>query len=179
MQNLFRLANIVGLDTDNTQHSVALKEAMHGVVDQDAFIDYCRDHKAKIITYGKHEKPERLDTLATAFKQIQEDARLESSYTQAELYGKQVAGLVEQCRNFVEDNYIDFKNVKGQFKDHQIRCLESIGSTAMIIEYSRTNKLASEVCKAYVATLKPAKSYEQLGSPDSQKILRLAKKALK
>jgi len=31
MQNLYRLANIIGLDTTNAQHTVALEEAMLGI----------------------------------------------------------------------------------------------------------------------------------------------------
>ena len=45
MQNLYRLANIMGLSTDNMQQTVALKESLIGIDNVDEFLDFCRDKK--------------------------------------------------------------------------------------------------------------------------------------
>ena len=65
MQNLYRLANVMGLDANNPQHTVALKEAMHNISNQNEFIEYCRSHKDGVEYSTKVEK---LDTLSTRYK---------------------------------------------------------------------------------------------------------------
>lgn len=68
MQNLYRLANVMGLDASSPQHTVALKEAMLNIVDQNDFIEYCRLHKDGVEYATKVEK---LDTLAVRYKKIE------------------------------------------------------------------------------------------------------------
>lgn len=152
MQQLFRLANVVGLDTDNTQHSIALKEAMHEIKDPEAFIEYCRDHKETIKTFGKHEKAERLDTLATRYKKLQDQADL--PHAKAELSSKTLDDLFANLRMWLKNEVEvgkdpDLKKIKlgGDlyFTDAQADALIQIGSNICLIELSEQNKLKTEI----------------------------------
>lgn len=178
MHNLYRLANIVGLDTENTQHTVALKEAMHGVEDQEDFLEYCRANKASIKTFGKGEKPERLDTLSTQYKKLQEDKLLESKYSRAEEYADVLSEMVKLSRDYVETKCVDFDMIKmdgKKFKDHQIRCLRSIGSTIAIIEYSRVGTLKGKIIAEYKKNVKIKYNVDKQALTSNQKkVMQLA-----
>jgi len=106
MQNLYRLANIIGLDTTNAQHTVALEEAMLGIEEVEAFLEYVRDKK-EAIEYAT--KTEKLDTLATMYKKLQANAKL--PHETAMNFSKQLTHKVEQARTFIK-NQIELGNEK-------------------------------------------------------------------
>jgi len=96
--------------------------------------------------------------LTNKYLQQQEDIILGSKYDQGEKYAKALAAKVKECRDFVEDNFIDFSNLKVEgekyFKDHELRMLKKIGSREAVLEYSKINRLAGEIYKEYVKALR-------------------------
>lgn len=169
MTDLYRLANIVGLDTTNAQHSVALQEAMHGIKDPEAFLDYCRDHKEGITTYGKNEKPERLDTLASRYKRLQDQAELPTD--QAELSAQKLCDMFDKVRLILK-NALDegrapkLKNIKADdhqyFTDAQAEALEKIGSLAYVIDLCETGELKDRLIDLYLEKYIKKSKYSSL-----------------
>lgn len=155
MQKLYKIANIVGLDSRNTQHTMAITDAIEGVGDIDRFIEYLRRNKNGI---QYETKTEKLDTLSTKYRKIIEDEVLSAGYTKGEQYARALAYKVKQCRSTVEFNNCDFINIQtdGQkfFKEHELRALEATGSRNTVIENSKLNRLAGEIYAFYVQSLK-------------------------
>lgn len=171
MQNLFRLANIVGLDTNNAQHSVALEEAMFGIDDQEAFLDYCRDHKESITTYGKNEKPERLDTLATRYKKLQAQALL--PHADAELSSRTLTDLFDNVRMWLKNEIEvgrdpDLRKITlggdRYFSDKQADAIDQIGRVAHVIELSERNELTEALTQLYLSKFVKKSRYNALSA---------------
>ncbi len=184
MQNLFRLANIVGLDTTNAQHSVALEEAMFGITDQEAFLEYCRDHKNEITTYGKIEKPERLDTLSTRYKKLQDQALL--PYEDAELSARTLSALFLNVRMYLKneieigrDPKLKMIRLGGDpyFTDKQAEAIDQIGRLAHIIELSETNELTEALRQLYLSKYIKESRYDAL-TTGQQKVAGLIGRTL-
>ena len=174
MQNLFRLANIMGLDTNDAQHTALLKESMFNITDPEDFLNYCRNQKDGIEYMNRVEK---LDLLATKYKKQAEDKLLESKFTQGEQYAKALSAKITECRNFIEDNNISFGEIRGEnkskyFEDHELRMLEKIGSQISVIEYSKINRLAGEIYKKYVEAIRQ-QHLEQKALPINPKVKAL------
>lgn len=179
MENLFRLANIFGLDADNKQHSLAIADALKCIQDQHGFIEYCRQHKAGIEYVSKTEK---LDILAERFKTVEIDARLAESYKKGDKYAVALTKKVKECMSSVEDAGCEWRNIrlggKAFFEKHELRALSEVGSTTVVIEYARTAKLADEIAELYKNKLKQ-KERKTLAGGTQKDVLKLAKTAVR
>jgi len=174
MQNLYRVANIFGLDVDNTQHTVVIGDALQGIGNQDAFIEYCREHKSSIEYVSKTEK---LDMLAGRYKDVELNARLAESYAKGDKYAVTLAKKVKESMTTVEDNCCKWKHIKldGKpfFEEHELRALDEVGSTSVVIEYARTAKLVDEIAGLYKNKLKQ-KERKALAGGAQNDVLKLA-----
>ena len=169
-----RLANVMGMDINNAQHGVGIADALTGITNPEAFVLYCREQK-DAVTYSN--RVEKLDTLATRYKKIEEEKLLENKYTQGEKYAKALSAKIIECRNFIEDNDISFSEIRGEnkatyFEDHELRMLEKIGSQITVIEYSKVNRLAGEIYKKYVEAIRQQR-IEQKSLPINPKVKAL------
>lgn len=166
MHSSIILAGVLGIDITDKANAVFMEDVTHDIKDMKAFIAYCKDKKGNIKTFGKMEKIERLDTLATEYKELERTAALEAKYVAYEKYAKEVAALVKESREFVQEKCCKFSeltlNGEEYFKDHQIRALEAVGSQEVVIEYSYTNRLAGEIYKKCIEFNREKKPYEQL-----------------
>jgi len=174
MVSFERVANIFGLDINNAQHTVGISDALQGINNQDAFIEYCREHKSSIEYVSKTEK---LDMLAGRYKDVELDARLAESYAKGDKYAVTLAKKVKECMSTVEDNYCKWKHIKLDckpfFEEHELRALDEVGSTAVVIEYARTAKLVDEIAKLYKDKLKQ-KERKALTGGTQKDVLKLA-----
>ena len=169
-----RLANIIGLDINNAQHSVAIDESLYGVTDKEAFLDYCRDFKDGI-QYST--KPERLDTLATAYKKLQNEALL--PHDQARSFSKQLSAKVEDARIYLK-NELEVGNDRpfsrltqgGEryFTEKELRALAELGSPMHLILLSEENKLESHLTKLFLGKYVVKAKYASL--TDSEKKIK-------
>ena len=169
-----RLANITGLDISNAQHSVAIDEALIGISDTEAFIEYCRDKKDGIEYATKTEK---LDTLATRYKRLQEQSMLPTG--QAEESSTALAQKVEAARVYLK-NEIEVGNDKpfsrlkqdGEryFSDKELEALAEIGSSRYLIELSETHELKNALSKLFISKYVKVKKYNALS--DGQKKMK-------
>jgi hypothetical protein len=172
------LAGVMGLDLSDVNHAVFIAESTRGINDINDFIQYCRDNKSGIEYATKTEK---LDILSTRYLKQQEDIILGAKYLQGEKYARALSAKVKECRNFVEENYIEFKNlsVAGEkyFKDHELRMLEKIGSKQVVLEYSKTNTLASKIYDEYAKAINL--HHKQKSLPNQNKeVMKLVSSAL-
>ena len=144
------LAGVMGMNLSDVNHAVFIAETTKDISDMDDFITYCRENKNKI-EYAT--KTERLDTLAIRYLKQQEDIILGAKFKQAEKYAIALSKKVKECRTFVEDNYIGFENVgtagAKHFTADELRMLKMIGSTNIVIEYSKVNRLSQVIYDNY------------------------------
>lgn len=159
-----QLANIMGLDTDKAQHNLALKDTLHRVTDKKAFVEYCRRNKDGIEYATKTEK---LDTLATRFKKLEEEAKL--PHNKADGFCETLTQKVEEVRTFIKDNQeviIGFRNIKLEeaqyFTDQECKALEETGSIRLIIELAETHKLKEALKKVFMDKFQEKSKYKQL-----------------
>ena len=161
-----RIANSMGLDISNAQHSVAITEAIHGVEDKEAFYHYLSDKKSSI---EYETKPERLLTLSRMYKKIQENIKLPHDIANA--FSKQLAHKVKQTRNIVEEKNIVFSMLKvdGEkfFTEKELKALQGIGSVIYIIESSRQNTLEDQLIDLFLGKYIAKSKYTAL--TDNQK----------
>jgi len=152
-----RLANATGLDIANAQHSVAIAEALHGIEDQNAFLDFCVEKKDGIKTFGKAEKPERLITLSRRYKKLQEQAAL--PHDTAKTFSGKLTDKVSQVRLSIKNAYEAGNNrpfstlkVNGErfFTDKELNALASIGSINYIIELSETGEMKGKLIDLFM-----------------------------
>ena len=171
-----RLANIAGLDTKDPQHSVAIKEALFGIEDTEAFLEYCRDHK-NLIEY--QTKTERLDTLATRYKKIQADAKL--PHELANSFSKNLAHKVEQVRIFMRNRLEEGKDtplnkifIDGNrfFTDKEVNALSEFGSIFALIDLSENGELEDRLIDLFIGKFVAKAKYQQLGS-GQKKVLKM------
>jgi len=182
MQNLYRLANIMGLDTENTQHTVLLKESMHDIDDAGAFLEFCRDKKEGIEYSTKTEK---LDTLATMYKKLQNKAKL--PHETAMNFSKQLTHKVEQARTYIK-NQIEQGNerpfssltVDGHkfFTDKELKALSSLGRSSVIIELSEQLKMEDSLIKLFLSKYITKSKYKAL-TDGQQQVKHLIQNAIK
>jgi len=152
-----RLANATGLDIANAQHSVAIAEALHGIEDQNAFLDFCVEKKDGITTYGKAEKPERLMTLARRYKKLQEQVKL--PHDTANTFSNNLTNKVSQVRLSIKNAYeagnsrpFSTLKVNGEkfFTDKELTALATLGSITYIIELSETNEIKTKLIDLFM-----------------------------
>jgi len=166
-----RLANLMGLDINNSQHSVAITEALHGVEDVNMFYDFCNDKK-----YGIEytTKPERLMILATRYKKLQDDAKL--PIENANNFSRLIVIKVEECKTFIK-NQIENGNprpfsslrIDGSryFTDKELKALATLGSSSYIIELTELGELQEKLTEKFLQFYKKKASYTAL--TDGQK----------
>jgi len=161
-----KLANVMGMDIDNAQHGVGIADALNGIEEPAAFIEYCRDKKNGIEYENRIEK---LDTLATMYKKIQENIKL--PHDTAKAFSKQLSHKVKQTRNIVEDKNIVFSMLKvdGEkfFTEKELKALQGIGSVIYIIESSRQNTLEEQLIDLFLGKYIAKSKYTAL--TDNQK----------
>jgi len=171
-ETTYRIANIFGLDTNKAQHTVAILDALNGIEKLDEFVVFCRDKKHGIEYASKTEK---LDMLSAQFKSLEEDKRLALTYDKAKSYAENLSHKVRECRTFVEEKECNFVVVvvgsEKYFKDHELKALKEVGSVMLVIEYSRQNKLKSEIEKLYMSKIKQ-KSLGCSGNKDVKALLK-------
>ena len=146
MQNLYRLANIMGLNTDNMQQTVALKESLVGINDVDEFLDFCRDKKDGIEYSTKTEK---LDTLSTMYKKLQHQKSL--PHDTAKTFTHQIVEKVEAVRIHIKNKiaegddrkqFTDYMKVDMPFNAKEISALNGLNKRPThIISMSESNTL--------------------------------------
>lgn len=176
-----RLANISGLDINNTQHSVAIDEAFIGVEDKEAFLQYCRDYKEGVL-YAT--RTERIDVLATRYKKLQEQATIPMN--QLEQFCEILSKKVEVARAFIK-NQIQTNNNKPfstlyvngirYFRQEELKALSRLKISALtMVEMSELGTLREELLNAlirtYIINKKEALTDEQ------KKIQQLTQKAV-
>lgn len=172
-----RLANITGLDINNAQHSVAVDEALHGIEDTEAFLEYCRDKKEGI-TFSA--KPERLDTLATRYKKLQAAAKLPTDL--ADSFSTVLCEKVESCRVYIKNeievgNDRPFSRLRTDgvpfFTLKELKALAELGSPSHIIALAEENTLKDELVKLFISKFAIKSKYELL-SDNQKKVHALA-----
>jgi hypothetical protein len=172
------LAGVLGLDISKAEHALFIAESTKNIINIDDFIRYCRNNKTGI-EYAT--KTERLDILTTRYLQQQEDTILNAKYKQGEEYAKVLAAKVKSCRNFVEDNYIEFSQLgadgKKYFKDHELRMLERLGSKEVVLEYSKINKLSQQIYDEYIKAIQIQHKQKSLPN-QSRDVMQLVRSAL-
>lgn len=166
MKQAYRLSNIFGLDANNAQHSIAVLDAINGIDDVEAFIDYCRDHKEGIEYVSKTEK---LDILANKYKKLQESSKLPTDTAIG--FSKQIARKISEARTVIKnsmeegvDRPISRLSVDGEkfFSDKEIKALSEIGSVNYIISLSETGDLEEKLIELFVSKFRSKTKYESL-----------------
>ena len=156
-----RLANTMGLDINNAQHSVAITEALYGIEDVNSFLEFCVDKKNGI---DYETKTEKLMTLSTMYKKLQERSKL--PHDTAKSFSKQLSYKVEQTRNIVEDKNIAFSMISVDgikfFTEKELKALQGIGSIVYIIESSRNHTLEEQLMDLFLGKFIAKSKYEAL-----------------
>lgn len=134
MQNLFRLASIMGLDTNNAQHTVLIKESLFGITDSENFLNYCRSQKDGIEYMNRVEK---LDLLATRYKKNINNIPselLDSFCTELARKFKEAISVLRDQESYLTDNLEKLK-VKGvpYFSKKEITLLDAVGKLNRLI----------------------------------------------
>lgn len=177
-----RLANIVGLDIRNAQHSVVIDEALIGIEDTEAFLQFCRDQKEGI---EYNTKPERLDTLATRYKKKQEYDKL--PHKTADGFTDKIVIKVLEARTTIK-NLLEagegrpFSRLKldGElyFTVQELNALATLGSPTHIIDLCETGELKAALVDVFVKQYLSNAKDKQLGNKE-RSVLKLASSASK
>jgi len=171
-----RIANLMGLDLNSAQHSVAIDEALIGIEDTEAFYQFLSDKKNGI---EYETKPERLLTLSRMYKKLQEQVKLPNET--AMNFSKQLTHKVEQARTYIK-NQIELGNerpfssltVDGHkfFTDKEIKALSGLGRSSVIIELSEQHKLEDSLTDLFLSKFISKSKHESLTS-GQQRMKRL------
>lgn len=153
----YRLANLMGLSVENTQHSVCIKEAMFnaGEHNLESFYEFCVDHKNGI---EFETKTERLITLSRRFKKNLEQSLLPKE--DANKFSRVVAVKVELARLKIK-NEIEIGGIcpfsrlrsKGDpyFSTKEINALAAVSKfPEVLIEMSELGTLEEAIEKLYL-----------------------------
>jgi len=176
MQNLYRLANIIGLDTTNAQHTVALEEAMFGIEEVEAFLEYVRDKK-EAIEYAT--KTEKLDTLATMYKKLQANAKL--PHETAQSFSKQLTKKIGMIKTIAKNKLeigdeVDLSKFKGGgdslFSVKEVSAIKELGRMEAILEMHDMHRLEDELMKLFLGKYVAKSKYEALSS-NQQRVKRI------
>jgi len=161
-----KLANVMGMDMDKAQHGVGIVDALTGIEDQEAFIEFCRDKKDGIEYSNRVEK---LDTLAQRYKKLQVEAKL--PHNTAHTFSSNLANKVLTARSFIK-NEINIGNAKpfssivldGEkyFTDKETKALSELGSSNYLIELSEQNILSDKLTELFLSKYIAKAKYESL-----------------
>lgn len=159
------LDTILNIKLDNDFSIADIEEHLSKVNDIIAYRSYVRDNMKRADIEFKSGFQKYI-ILTDEFLEMEENSKLSGVKTKAEIYAKTVADKVEQCRNVVEDNNVLFRQIKKDgemlFEIHELNCLAGIGSTSVIIEYSRMCLLEGMINEYYLKSFKKKKAYEHL-----------------
>lgn len=151
------LDKILNIKIDNPLVIEDMKLELGKVNDIVAYRIYIRDHLDIEYKTGF----QKFIILTNQYLDIEEDQVLQITqvYSKADQYAKKVSDKVKECRTFVEDNLCAFAKVKFEggdllFEDHEIRCLEAVGTDLIVCEYSRMNLLFGHIKNDYVKNTK-------------------------
>ncbi len=150
-----RLANVMGLDIKNAQHSVAIDEALFGIEDPEAFLEFCRQQKEGI---EYQTKTERLDTLATRYRKNIEDAKI--PHDTANKFSDNLAEKVHIAKSFIK-NQIELGNPrpfstlrvdgKPYFTQKELTALTKLGSISYLMHLADTSELKQKLRDLFIA----------------------------
>ena len=153
-----RLMNLFGLDAKNSQHTAAVEEALHGIVRQNKFYDFCASQKDGIEFQAKTEK---LLTLSRRYRKIEEEQSLpkESAKTFAARLTRKFGAAKTTVKNAYDDGKpAPISNLYSggakYFTDKEISALASIGSTWQIINAYETGRMEAEIEAKYISNAK-------------------------
>lgn len=162
----FRIANLIGLDINNAQHSVAIDEALIGIDDTESFYEYMRDKKDGI-EYAT--KPEKLISLSHSYKKLQNEALL--PHTTAKNFSVQLSEKVESARVFLK-NEIEIGNDKpfsrlkvdgdSYFTEKELAALSEIGTSRYLIELAERDELRNKLIDLFLSKFQAKAKYETL-----------------
>jgi hypothetical protein len=160
------ICEILNIKADNELVVADIQSKIALVNDVAAYTDYVRSEFNKD-AYEFMTGFQKFISITDKYLKIQEDKILEPQYEKAEKYAKHLSAKVKHCREFVRDNSVGFENIAAEgekfFKDHELRMLERIGSVTVVIHVSGLNRLAGEIYKEYVKSLR-----ERYSSRDKQ-----------
>jgi len=159
----------MGLDANNPQHTVALKEAMSGIENQEAFLDYCRNAKNGI---EYETKVEKLDTLATRYKKNQELNALPLDMLKAfsrKLYQKFTDAIyvIRDHEAFLSSKGLQQLKLNKQqlFTLKEIEVLNAVGSLSYLISLYELHRLKEAIYETCVKkSLLKRRAEKQLGN---------------
>ncbi|DAB40789.1 MAG TPA: hypothetical protein CFH81_00335 [Sulfurovum sp. UBA12169] len=163
-----RLANIVGLDINNAQHSVAIDEALIGIEDTEAFLQFCRDKKDGI---EYTTKPERLDALATRYKKQQQQTKL--PHATADSFCDKIVQKVNTSRikikNMIENDEVSpFSKLHLEgvryFTIQELKALATLRTAAHIIELCERGDLKTALIESFMKQYLVTSKDKQLDS---------------
>ena len=163
MQNLYRLANIMGLETKDPQHTALLKESMHGIVDPEEFLEYCRTQKDGIVYSNRVEK---LDMLATRYKNTINNIPTELLQT----FSKEITNKFKTAIQVLRDNEeyltddLSRLKVEGQqyFTNKELDLMNSTGKLNRLINLYELGTLYDALYAASVKKTLLAKKQASL-----------------
>ena len=177
------LAAVIGLDLTEATNAVLVAEVTKGIDNMQDFIEYCRNNKNSI---EYQTKTERLDTLATNYKLIQEEAKLPTE--DAKAFARNIAIKVEGVRLFVK-NLLDkgeqtpfskLRKPDGElfFSIKELRALALIGPPTLILDYAWKEILEEEIGKRYIEQYRKKISYNSI-TDKQKKVAALTAKLIK
>lgn len=181
----YRLANLMGLSVENTQHSVCIKEAMFCVGEHnlESFYEYCAEHKNGI---DYETKTEKLITLCRRFKKKLEQSLLPND--DANNFSRRLAAKVEQARIKIKNRIesggcCPFSglscNGDPYFTEKEINALIAISKVPQIlIEMSELGTLEEAIAKLYLDKY-VQKAKQSALSNNSKKVQELIGEILK
>lgn len=170
---IIMISSIVGLDMSDVNHAVFVSETIRGIENLDAFIEFCRKEKGGISFATKTEK---LDTLATRYKKMQESAKL--PHALANGFTSKVVKKVEDARTYLKNelevgNATPFRRLRidGEryFTTKELNALAGVGTPSYIIELSEQNKLSDALYDLYMKNF-AIKSKDELLSANQKKV---------
>ena len=162
------MANVLGMDIDNSQDQIGILDALNSVSSPDDFIEWMRQHRDTVDYSNRREK---LTILHTKYKNTIDDIPI--SLLQA--FSKEIADKFKTAIQILRDNEeylsIDLSKLKADevqyFTNKEIELMESVGGLNRLINLFELNSLYDALYSASVKKTIEAKKYNAL--TDNQK----------
>lgn len=173
---IIMIASILGLDMSDMNHAVFVSETIKGIDDLDGFIEFCRKEKSGIQFASKTD---RLDTLATRYKNAQENAKL--PHALANGFTSSIVDRVEKARISLKNalasgNSTPFSTIKingEKFTKKELNALAGVSkSPAILIELSEQGKLGDALYDLYMNNF-AIKTKNDLLTSNQKKVMEL------
>lgn len=170
-----KVANVMGLDANNSQYGLLIMEVLDGVNDADDFIDYLRTRKEGVEYANRIEK---LDGLAYQYKRSDRNLPKEVQGMLPK-YCNSIVDKFSQSIQILEDNEEVFEGhlsrlkVSGTqwFMNKEISSLEAIGSLRKCISLYKENSLYEKLYEVSIKRYLVSKTESLL--TDGQKRVKL------